>query len=85
MVVNGETFSMNLGEYGFNYSSDADGSTNTVTDTGEDGKEVKTTTATYGNISYNQTKLEELLNSISDKYGKTMVKPSYMKLSRLKL
>ncbi|MBQ4396255.1 MAG: VanW family protein [Clostridia bacterium] len=77
MVVNGETFSMNLGEYGFNYSSDADGSTNTVSDIGEDGKEIKTTTATYGNISYNQTKLEELLNSISDKYGKTMVKPSY--------
>ena len=76
-VVNGETFSLNLGEYGFNYSSDADGSTNTTTDTDADGKEVKTTIATYKNICYNQTKLEALLDSVSDKYGKTMIKPSY--------
>lgn len=77
VVVNGETFSINLGEYGFNYSSDAHGSSNTTTDTDAEGKEVKTTVATYQNICYNQTKLEELLNSISQKYGKIMVKPSY--------
>lgn len=77
IVVNGESFPLNLGEYGFNYSADADGSVNTVTEESDDGKEVKTSVATYKNILYNQTKLEALLNSISDKYGTTMIKPSY--------
>ncbi len=77
IVVNGETFKMNLGDYGFNYSSDADGSSKTSTAKDTDGKEVETTIVTYKNILYNQTKMEALLNSISDKYGTTMVKPSY--------
>ena len=77
VVVCGETFSINLGEYGFNYSSAKDGSTTTSTDTDANGNEVITTIATYKNICYNQTKMEELLNSISSKYGTVMVKPSY--------
>ena len=77
IVVNGETFKMNLGDFGFNYSSDADGSTKEVTKKDLDGKDVINTVVTYKNILYNQTKLEALLNSISDKYGTTMVKPSY--------
>ena len=77
IVVNGEPFMLNLGEYGFNYSSDADGSEKEVTKKDLDGKEVKNTIVTYKNILYNQTKMEALLNSISDKYGTTMVKPSY--------
>ena len=77
VVVNGEPFLINLGEYGFNYSSDADGSEKEVTKQDLDGKDVKNTIVTYKNILYNQTKMEALLNSISDKYGTTMVKPSY--------
>ena len=77
IVVNGEPFMLNLGEYGFNYSSDADGTEKEVTKKDLDGKDVKNTIVTYKNILYNQTKMETLLNSISDKYGTTMVKPSY--------
>lgn len=77
MIVSGETFTINLGEYGFNYSSSADGSTSTTTVTGEDGKETQQVIATYKNICYNQTKLEALLDSIAGKYGTVMQKPSY--------
>ena len=77
IVVNGEPFMINLGEYGFNYSSDADGTEKEVTKKDLDGKDVKNTIVTFKNILYNQTKMEDLLNSISDKYGTTMVKPSY--------
>ena len=77
IVVKGETFTLNLGEYGFNYSSDADGTEKEVTKKDLDGKDVKNTIVTFKNILYNQTKMESLLNSISDKYGTTMVKPSY--------
>ncbi len=77
VVVNGETFKINLGEYGFNYSSDADGTEKEITKKDLDGKDVKNTIVTFKNILYNQTKMEALLNSISDKYGTTMVKPSY--------
>ena len=77
IVVKGEPFMLNLGEYGFNYSSDADGTEKEVTKQDLDGKEVKNTIVTYKNILYNQTKMEALLNSISDKYGTTMIKPSY--------
>ena len=77
LVVKGEPFMINLGEYGFNYSSDADGTEKEVTKKDLDGNDVKNTIVTYKNILYNQTKMEALLNSISDKYGTTMVKPSY--------
>ncbi|MGN0475518.1 MAG: VanW family protein [Acutalibacteraceae bacterium] len=77
MIVNGETFTINLGEYGFNYSASADGSTTTTTVKGEDGKEQEQVIATYKNICYNQTKLEALLDSIAGKYGTIMQKPSY--------
>ena len=77
IVVKGEPFTLNLGEYGFNYSSDADGTEKEVTKQDLDGKEIKQTIVTFKNILYNQTKMETLLNSISDKYGTTMVKPSY--------
>ena len=77
IVVNGEPFMLNLGEYGFNYSSDADGSEKEITKKDLDGKDIKNTIVTFKNILYNQTKMETLLNSISDKYGTTMVKPSY--------
>ena len=77
MIVSGETFTINLGEYGFNYSASADGSTTTTTVKGEDGKEQEQVIATYKNICYNQTKLEALLDSIAGKYGTIMQKPSY--------
>ena len=78
IVVNGEPFMLNLGEYGFNYSSDANGTEKEVTKKDLDGNDVKNTIVTYKNILYNQTKIETLLNGISDKYGTTMVKPSYV-------
>lgn len=77
LTINGETFTINLGEYGFNYSSSADGDTSAVTVKDSQGNDVENIIATYKNICYNQTKLEALLDSISDKYGTTMVKPSY--------
>lgn len=77
LTVSGETFTINLGEYDFNYSSSADGSTSTVTVKDSEGNDTENVIATYKNICYNQTKMEELLNNISDKYGTTMVKPSY--------
>lgn len=77
IIVSGETFTINLGDYDFNYSSSADGSTTTTTVTGEDGKETQQVIATYKNICYNQTKLEALLDSIAGKYGTIMQKPSY--------
>lgn len=77
VMVNGETFSINLGEYEFNYSSSADGATTETTVTDANGKEQKQVTVTYKNICYNQTKMEELLDGIAQKYGTVMVKPSY--------
>ena len=77
LVVKGEPFMINLGEFGFNYSSDADGTEKEVTKQDIDGKEVTNTIVTFKNILYNQTKMETLLNTISDKYGTTMIKPSY--------
>ncbi len=77
MSVNGETFTINLGEYDFNYSSSSSGTTSSITVTDDEGNEETQTIVTYENICYNQTLFEELLDGIAEKYGTVMVKPSY--------
>lgn len=77
IIVQGEQFVINLGDYGFNYSSSAEGSTSNITAKDDSGKDVEQVMVTFRNMCYNQTKLEALLDSIAGKYGTVMKKPSY--------